>query len=493
MEKSTKRVATYRRVSSDEQVEGNSLEAQRDTMRQYAESKDWEIVTEYEDGGYSGGNDDRPAFKRMIAAALDGEFEIVLVHKLDRFSRNREDAIVYKSQLKKKGIRIVSVSEPLDDSPASMITEAVLEAYNEYFLVNLAHEIRKGKYKGAQNGDYQGGTLKLGYTLNDGKIVADKEEADTVNLIFQRYANGTSISKLVEWLNAQGKPCKKNGQWFVQKVSRILKDRTYIGEGKYGQVIMPYPPIVETDLFNRVQSKLNHNKKHTGPNKRLYMLRSLGRCGECGGALLHETQRQYRYTYCYNQATYPDQYQCHKPWLLNLNPIEDVIWAEVAECLQSYRDNTYELLLQQYEDAKGERDTQIVKAQRNVERCKQERQTVLKQIRKGNITQADADVEFTLLNKEQSHWESELSGLMSLSTDADTIWERFWSQLKAINLSFDYGFDAAPEQKRELLNSMLDSFVLYGNGKIELRFKLPVNDRQVAESIRDLSCDALVS
>lgn len=156
------KAAIYSRVSRQEQIEGYSLEAQIDAMTQYAGNNGMDVVREYQDGGFSGGSDNRPAFKRMIADALAGEFDAIIVHKLDRFSRNRQDAIVYKSQLKKKGVRVISVSEPLDESPASLITEAVLEAYNEYFLINLAHEIRKGKYKGAEKGEYQGGPLKFG-------------------------------------------------------------------------------------------------------------------------------------------------------------------------------------------------------------------------------------------------------------------------------------------------------------------------------------------
>ena len=177
---------------------------------------------------------------------------------MDRFSRNRQDAIVYKSQLKKKGVRVVSVSEPLDDSPASLITEGVLEAYNEYFLINLAHEIRKGKYKGVEKGEYQGGNLKFGYILDMStdkpKIIVDKAEADTVNIMFKRYSEGITLGQIAKNLNDQDIPCKNTGRWYKQKISKILRDRIYIGEGKYGKVTMPYPPIISIDLFDRVQA-----------------------------------------------------------------------------------------------------------------------------------------------------------------------------------------------------------------------------------------------
>jgi len=495
-ERAILKVATYRRVSSEEQVDGYSLDAQRDAMRDYSKSKGWEIITEYEDGGYSGSNDNRPGFINMMSAANAGLFDVILVHKLDRFSRNREHAVVYKSQLRKKGIRVVSVSEPLDDSPSSLITEAVLEAYNEYFLINLRSEIRKGKYQGARNGDYQGGALKFGYTLQDDKgkhkIVVDSKETGIVTTIYNKYNSGMTLSQLTRWLNDQGVPTKNKGRWFVQKLSKILKDRTYIGEGTYGEVIMPFPPIIPTDLFDRVQARLS-SKKHSGrPANRVYLLSHLGRCGECGASLLHETQRRWRYIYCYNQSTYPE-HQCFKPKRWNLDNIENHIWGEVEWLLNNYKDSTYDLLLDRYESAKADREQQIAKGKADIERCKRERQTVLRQVRKGNITQAEADIEFTIINKEQKELEQELNSLLALETEADVLFDNFMTRIKAVDKAYDYGFHATPQQKKEILNMLLDKFILYRDGKIELRFKVPVNDEQVADKIQELSLGTLVS
>ena len=492
------KVALYGRVSTEEQTEGHSLSAQFDAMKNYCENKDWEIIQEYEDGGFSGGNDSRPAFKQMIASALAGELDVILVHKLDRFSRNREDAIVYKSMLKKKGVRVISVSEPLDDSPASLIAEAVLEAYNEYFLINLAHEIRKGKYKGAEKGAYQGGNLKFGYTLDKSterhKIIVDKAEADTVNTIFQRYNEGMTISQIAKNLNDQGIPCKTTGRWYKQKISQILRDRIYIGEGRYGEVIMPYPPIITVDLFDRVQARLKSNKQSGRPANpnRIYLLSRLGRCGECGAALLHETQRQYRYISCYKQSAYPEEHQCFKPKRWNVDWIEEEVWSQIEDILHNYKDSTYGLLFDNYENGKSDSQEKINKARTQIERCKKERQTVLRQVRKDNVTQVEADAEFTVLNKEQSDWQCELDNLLALDTESDAAMEKFMSQLKAVDINFDYGFYPTSEQKKEILNMLLDKFLLYRDGKIELRFKVPINDRQVAEKIQELSCDALV-
>lgn len=493
------KVALYARVSTEEQTKGYSLEAQVDAMRQYATSNSWELVREYEDGGYSGSNDKRPAFKQMIADALAGEFDAILVHKFDRFSRSREDAIVYKSLLRKKGVRVISVTEPLDDSPASFLTEGMLEVLNEFYLINLSQEIKKGKYKGAEKGEYQGGNLKFGYTLDNNdvkpKIVVDQKEANTVVNIFEKYAQGLSLGQLAIILNDMGMPCKTTGRWHKQKLSKMLRDRTYIGEGRYGEVIMPYPPIVPTDLFDQVQTKLSSNKNTGRPAKsgRTYLLSHLGRCGECGGALLHETQRQYKYIYCYRQAEYPDEHQCFKPKRINVDWLEQEIWNQVEDILYNYKESTYDLLLDKYENTRADRESQITKVRTKIEQCKTGKRTVLRQVRTGNITQAEADIEFTVIKKEQSDWQQELDSMLATNSDDDSVLEKFMVQLKALHKSFDFGFmRITPERQKEIINLLVEKFILYGDGKIELRFKLPVNEEQVAGKIRELSCDVLV-
>lgn len=101
--------ALYARVSSSEQVKGYSIDAQLDAGRQYAAGHGWVVVAEYIDAGLSGTSDDRPQFKRMIRDALSGQFEVIMVHSFDRFSRNLEDAVVYKSLLRRDGVQGVSV------------------------------------------------------------------------------------------------------------------------------------------------------------------------------------------------------------------------------------------------------------------------------------------------------------------------------------------------------------------------------------------------
>ena len=137
------RVALYARFSSDNQ-RSESIDAQLRAMRTYCQHHNYIIVDTYIDEAKSATNDRRPSFQRMIADSKTKKFDILLVHKLDRFARNRYDSAVYKRELKRNGVSVFSVLENLDDSPESIMMEAVLEGMAEYYSQNLGREVMKG-------------------------------------------------------------------------------------------------------------------------------------------------------------------------------------------------------------------------------------------------------------------------------------------------------------------------------------------------------------
>lgn len=493
----------YTRVSSEEQVRGYSLEAQADAIQEYCQSKGYEVVGEYVDAGYTGRNDKRPQFKKLIADAQDGQFEAVIIHKFDRFARNRAQSVIHKALLRDIGIPVLSVMEPTDpDSPTSIITEGMLEVLAEWYSANLGQEVRKGKTKAAKLGKWQGGFIKYGYKVEDGYHAIDEAEAKHVLTIFEKATTGMPLRRIMRWLHDEGIPRKHQGQWTAQYLSLLLRDRTYIGEGLFNKkrkrgdklvkgepIVVPFPAIVSEDLFNRVQARLAENKKKNGGGaKQFYLLQHLGKCGECGGNLRCHTIKKHRYIGCGRQLTYT-HYHCYKPKHWHLDWIEDCVWAEVADILQDYRNVTIDLLLERFESASSEREQQIATAKQHLEDLKWEKQRILTTIRKGYVTEAEADLQFKAINSEREHWERELSNLQALQADSEAAAERFVVQLKQLDRLFDWGgiWFLTSEQKKQVLNTLLQEFVLYRDGKIELRFKLPVNEKQVADTISSLS------
>jgi site-specific DNA recombinase len=163
------RAALYRRVSSDEQVEGYSLDAQTRASRAYCESHGWVIAREYSDEGKSARSDDlakRPAFGQMLKDAEGGLFDVIVVHKLDRFARNLRVTLETLERLDGAGVTFVSISEQMDfTTPIGKVILATLAAFAQYYSDNLSWETKKGKHERKAQGLYNG-VLPFGVKKN---------------------------------------------------------------------------------------------------------------------------------------------------------------------------------------------------------------------------------------------------------------------------------------------------------------------------------------
>mgnify|MGYP006390401497 CR=1 FL=1 len=179
------RAAIYARFSSNNQRE-ESIDAQVRAITEYANKNGYVIVKSYIDEAFSATTDQRPAFLEMIKACEDDIFDVILIHKLDRFARNRYDSAIYKRMIQDNDIRLISVLENIDDSPESVMLESTLEAVAEYFSRNLAREVRKGLKENALKGNHTGGKPPLGYMLDENKkLIINSDEAYLVRMIFE--------------------------------------------------------------------------------------------------------------------------------------------------------------------------------------------------------------------------------------------------------------------------------------------------------------------
>ncbi|WP_422448100.1 recombinase family protein [Thermoanaerobacterium sp. DL9XJH110] len=180
----TIKAAAYARYSSDNQSD-SSIDAQLRAIEEYAARNNITIVKTYIDRAKTATTDNRPEFQ--INDSKLGLFNVVIVHKLDRFSRDRYDSAFYKRQLKKNGIRLISVLENIDDSPESIIMESVLEGMAEYYSRNLAREVMKGMKERAFLCQHLGGIPPLGYDVDpqSKKYVINEYEAEIVKTIFK--------------------------------------------------------------------------------------------------------------------------------------------------------------------------------------------------------------------------------------------------------------------------------------------------------------------
>ena len=300
------RVATYARFSSNNQRE-ESITAQERAMKKYCEENHYLIVASYRDEAKSATSDNRPQFLQAIADSEKGLFDILLVHKLDRFSRNRYDSAIYRSKLKKNGVKVCSVLERLDDSPESVILEALLEGMGEYYSRSLSIEVSKGMTENAYAAKFTGGHTPYGFFIDENmKYAINESEADAVRLMFAMCTKGYGYTAIMKELDRLGYRTRKGEPFSKGTINNMLQNEKYKGvyiyrkqnprKGSlnYGTKTEPIrieggcPHIVSDEIFDKVQRqmKLNryNNLNHHGRNRTGYvaLLRGITFCGECG-------------------------------------------------------------------------------------------------------------------------------------------------------------------------------------------------------------------
>lgn len=225
--------AAYIRVSTDDQTE-YSPDAQKRAIQNYCKSHDMLLLSEhiYIDEGKSGRKaEKRPAFMQMIGTAKQkpSPFEVILVHKFDRFARNREDSVVYKKLLSRDcGVKVISITETIENDKMSLIMESMLEAMAEYYSINLSEEVKKGMTEKARRGEPLS-IAPFGYIMKDKKLVVNEEEAKIIKLIFQKFLSGTGYLKIAKDLNAMGIKTHRGNYFENRTVEYILRNPVYKG------------------------------------------------------------------------------------------------------------------------------------------------------------------------------------------------------------------------------------------------------------------------
>ncbi|MFH1174523.1 MAG: recombinase family protein [archaeon] len=240
-------VAIYVRVSTEEQaLEGISLKAQVDRCRSYCEAKGWTVYKVYQDAGFSAGSMNRPAFELLMRDAEEKKFSIILVYKVDRFSRKLKDLITIMEKLKEQGINFTSVTEQIDT------TSAMGEAF--FQIIGVFAQLERGMIKDRVELAFSrkielGEALSrapLGYKYVNKKLVVHEENAEKVREIFAMWAQGISYKEIAA---KYGLP--------ISTLYTIIKNPTYIGKVKYKDTFYKgsFKPIIDEELFNRVNGE----------------------------------------------------------------------------------------------------------------------------------------------------------------------------------------------------------------------------------------------
>jgi site-specific DNA recombinase len=318
--------AIYTRKSTDEGLDRdfNSLDNQREAAENYIKSQReaaWEALPDrYDDGGFSGGNMERPAVQRLLADIEAGKVDRVVVYKIDRLSRSLLDFARLADFFEKHDCSIVSVTQQLDTSTSmGRLTMNMLLSFAQFEREMVSDRTRDKMRAARRRGKWTGGMQILGYdvALEGGKLVVNKDEAAQVRAIFDLFLEKRSLMAVVQELNRRGARRKswrtKEGRWRegkpwdIANLRRVLRDPLYAGMAKLGDQIFPgeHDGIISKAVYAAVQAAFKENRRTGGATLRNHhgaLLRGLLRCAPCDSAMIHAWARKggrlYRYYSC---------------------------------------------------------------------------------------------------------------------------------------------------------------------------------------------------
>ena len=447
----------YARYSSDNQRE-ESIEGQIRECTAYAEKNGITIVKHYIDRAISAKTDNRPQFQQMIKDSDKKLFDIVLVWKLDRFARNRYDSARYKTQLKKNGVKLMSATEIISEGPEGIILESVLEGYAEYYSADLAEKVVRGQTENILKGRCNGGRGTFGYTLDsERKFHIDPLASPFVLESFTKYRDGLTMKEIRDWLNENGIKNPVGGEFTYNSVEHMLKNRRYIGELKFRDVVVPdaIPPIIPLELFEDVQEKIAKNKKAPARRKAEddYLLTTKLFCGYCGALMFGEsgtsrTGEVHRYYKC---ATAKKKKGCKKK-TVRKQWLEDLV---VNQTMQLVRDDAaMESIIAKVMELQDRENTNLPLYEKQLRDAESGIQNMLNAIQAGILTSSTKE-RLEQLEETKRELEARIAEEKLAKPKIKEEFIRFWlMRFRKLDMSLK-------DQRQALVDTFINSIYLY--------------------------------
>lgn len=309
------RVVAYCRVSTAEQAEGMSLDAQLRAIRAFADQRAFQIAREFIERGASATDDNRPEFQRMIEALLSPKNDacaVIVIHT-SRFMRDVELARRYKRELRKHGVRVLAVQQEVTDDPNGELMEGVYELFDQHESRIIGARTRAAMKENVRQGFFNGATPPFGFGVETVKgetgktkrrLVPNPDEASVVREVFSLYVGGLGAKAIAKRLGAQG--LQHRGRlWSRDRVLRVIDDTAVIGQYVWGKVeartgakvpvdaqaAASVEPLVDRELFDRAQQVRRQRDpvRAPGGSSSSQLLGGLLRCGKCGAGYQLET------------------------------------------------------------------------------------------------------------------------------------------------------------------------------------------------------------
>jgi len=470
------RAVGYVRVSTEEQTQhGYSLEAQAQAIKKYCELQEWELVRIYRDDGYSGASMERPDLQQLLEDVYLRKFDVVVVWKLDRLSRNLKDTLyLLDDALEKNGIGFTSIQEQFDTTtPIGKAVMQIIAVFAQLEREMITERMKMGKYQKARLGQFPGGHVLYGYRKNPltGEFEINEEEARIVRLIYHWYVYGDEsgqplgmeaiADKLTNMgilppsavrgvrVGVRGKRGQKGEyvkHWSNATVRQILTHQAYIGKNHFGRdgknaepeytkddwIPIPFPQIVDDHIYQLAQEKRKRAKfwqrKHETP-----LLTSIIHCGICG--------LQFRGTYDHGKTAVYSCYGRLKRYHRDGSPtcdspripadwLDQQVVLKVFEALQKPEQMKEAIMahLESWERRKRELELLVGPSVKQMKELQDEQERLNYLFRKGRISVSEYEKEASALDKkiaelreQHKHQTNELRHLQKLEKDLDFI------------------------------------------------------------------------
>lgn len=339
----------YARYSPGPRQTDQSIEGQvRDCMA-YAEENQINVLGVYADKHISGTDfEKRSDFNRMLRDAEKGQFDAIIVWKIDRFGRDREEIALNKIKLKRHGIRLLYAKEVIPDGPEGIILESLMEGLAEYYVADLRQKVKRGQRESALKGFAVSGQAAYGFKIVDKMYQVNESESWVVLYVFENIDAGKTATQVMDELVKMGVKNRKGGPITKNGIYSMLRNRKYIGECFYDGISIPIPRIVPQELWDSVHSKIIKRPHSSASYKATerYLLSCKAFCGECGSLLVGESGRGkggtvYHYYKCAQRKRKKVSDKCSLKTMrkedledfIVLHTVQDVLQDDVIEYL----------------------------------------------------------------------------------------------------------------------------------------------------------------
>ena len=529
---------SYCRVSSEEQaLKDLSIPAQRKAVRRWLDERpDHALLQGFVDEGesaYAPANK-RTGFREMVSFCRRNDVNLILVHKLDRFSRNREESILFKSLLRKHGVTVKSVTENYDpETPQGFLYEGMIEVINEFYSKNLATETLKGMRENAERGYCNGGRVPYGYRLErfseDGGrehsrlVPGPEEEVAVIRRIFDMAANqGIGGKRVAFTLNEEGVPAPRSRHWNASTVNHMLDNRAYVGDRvwlkrrKVGhgervanpeseQIIVEnaHEPLVDRELFEKrreIAAKRSFHRRGAKEKHVDYLLSRLIRCDHCGSNFVGRRQkhrnrkgetydllRYYCGGYLNKGPSVCPPMPIHKDWIEGM--VLDILRSRLCspEALAELEDRV-RARIEERRRTYGRGPKAIEQRIHDIERRIQnyyraigdglDTEVCRQHIEELTASKATLEEEAGLLAREDYYTRA-----LQLNLD----------ELRRFAKAFEEGFDSAPfGVRRQLILYFIDEIVVVDHKLLRITFKIPFDNNGVKLLANQITAGATV-